>query len=185
MDQNVFKELLDDEINNFESKLDLDLGELLKTLRLTISVAESMTGGMLSQRLTTLPGSSDYYLGGIISYHNKVKVGLLGVQPETIRTKSVVSEEVALEMVRGLKKLIKSDVCISVTGIAGPANQEFFGNIIGRVYIGFIVKNIERVKTFHFTGTRDSIRRQATSAALNYLRQYLINEKGGQYNGRK
>ncbi|MFA5879072.1 MAG: CinA family protein [Candidatus Margulisiibacteriota bacterium] len=177
MDQNIFKDLLDDEINNFESKLDLDLGELLKNLKLSVAVAESITGGMLSQRITTLPGSSDYFLGGIISYHNKLKVGLLGVQADTLRSKSVVSEEVALEMARGLKKLVKSDICISTTGVAGPANQEFFGNIIGRVYLGFIIKDIERVKSFHFSGDRNSVRRQTTSAALNYLRQYLVNEK--------
>ncbi len=177
MDNAIFQNLLDDEINNFESKLDLDIAEKLKLAQLTLSVAESITGGMLSQRISSLAGSSEYFRGGIIAYHNTQKISLLSVKPETIRKYTVISEQVALEMVRGLKKLIRTDLCIATTGIAGPANEEFFGNIIGRVYIAFIVKNVERVKSFHFTGTRDAIRKQTTAVALNYLKIYLQHHK--------
>lgn len=176
-EMDLFQNLLDSSTLNFESKLDHEVARLLKDSGLTLTVVESITGGMLSQRITTLPGSSTFFLGGIIAYHNQIKVKLAGVSPVTIKTKSVVSEDVALEMVRGLKKLTQSDLCISTTGIAGPETTLYSESMTGKVYIGFIFEEIEKVKFFQFTGTRDMIRRQTTASALMYLKQYLMNKE--------
>ena len=173
----LFQNMLDQAAINFESSLDYEVSKLLKESGQTLAVAESITGGLLSQRITTLAGSSQFFLGGIVTYHNKLKIKLAGVSPVTIKEHSVVSAPVALEMVRGIKRISNADICISTTGIAGPETQDFPKELTGRVFIGYILNQEERAKQFIFTGTRDMIRRQTTVAALTLLKQYLINRE--------
>ena len=119
------------------------LKEILTERKLTISVAESCTGGELSRLLTSVSGSSAYYLGGITAYDYHKKIEILGIKKETIKTKTVVSEEVAQEMSLGGKNLFKTDICLSTTGIAGP-NSDEFQNEIGVVFYSVRVKNFEK-----------------------------------------
>lgn len=173
-DTPIFQNFLNNELKNFDNKLDHDVLRLLKETKTTISVAESITSGLLSQRLTSLPGSSDYFDSGIICYSPTSKVKFCNVSLETIQEKGVVSAEVALEMVKGLKEQTSSMVCISTTGIAGPPNRDYTEKQTGLVYIGFYFNDKTTVKKFQFSGSREEIQYQATQAALGYLKQWLI-----------
>ena len=96
------------------------LQQLLRAKKTTIATAESSTGGLIAAALTDLPGSSEYFLGGVVTYSNEAKIVLLGVDPETITAYGAVSPEVAEQMARGARRLFGAGIAISVTGIAGP-----------------------------------------------------------------
>ena len=176
-----FQEVLDESMLHFDAKLDQDVASILKKNHYTISVAESVTGGLLADRLSSLPGSSDYFLGGIVCYHTLLKLSLCGVTPGMVKAHGVVSSEVALEMARGAQKLMKSAITISTTGVAGPATPAYPDPLVGTVFVGFSFPNGETVKQFKLSGEREVIRFQTTQVALEYLRQYLTsvtNEAG-------
>ena len=181
--QSEFQGLVDSAYNHYNDNLTKEIAELLTRLKLTVSVAESLTGGMLGQHLTSVPGSSEYFMGGVISYTTNLKIKLLGVSPLTIREKGEVSSQTALEMVEGLQRLIQSDVCLSTTGVAGPANKKYSSDATGKVFIGFLHQKSKTVKHYRFQGTRHNIREKTTVAALELLRQYLAtyqNQKKGE-----
>ncbi len=134
----------------------------------TLATAESCTGGMIGQLLTAVAGASLVYKGGVISYTNAVKESVLGVSGETLSSYGAVSTEVAGEMAAGVRKLLKADVAVSVTGLAGPGGDEF-GNPVGTVFIGFDSEKHSEVKKFHFAGDRESVRLQATEEALKLV----------------
>ena len=145
-----------------------ELSELLITNGLTISVAESCTGGSLSHAITSIPGASSYFDCGYITYSNKSKVDMLGVEAQTIRTCGAVSEEVALEMVIGVSNRSHSDVALSITGVAGPTG----GTIekpIGTVCFGFFCDGKTSTTTKLFSGDRANIMSQSVSYALKQL----------------
>src|SRR5512135_3003758 len=96
------------------------IGSLLRKQNWTISIAESCTGGLVAHRITNVPGSSDYFLGGVVAYAYEAKVAQLGVSWETLRAYGAVSRETALAMARGARRTLEADVAVSVTGIAGP-----------------------------------------------------------------
>jgi nicotinamide-nucleotide amidase len=106
-------------MNSSREALEVMIGQLLQKHRLTLATAESCTGGLIGHRLTDVPGSSDYFLGGIIAYSNEIKERLLGVQLETLQAHGAVSAETAIEMARA-SRVLGADVAVSVTGIAGP-----------------------------------------------------------------
>lgn len=153
------------------------LGDVLKSRRKTISVAESCTGGLISEWLTEPPGSSAYYLGGVCSYANEAKVNLLGVRQETLDTVGAVSKETALEMARGAKRIFQSDIALSTTGLAGPdgGTEE---KPVGLVYIGIVADDYEDVMRLTlpdaYFNSRDRIRthfaKQALFNALSYFK---------------
>ena len=143
--------------------------ELLASLNgRTFSSAESCTGGGIGAAFTAVPGSSAAYKGGIISYTNWVKENVLGVPGSVLTEFGAVSEETAKAMAVGVRKMMRSTMAISVTGIAGPGSDER-NTPVGTVYIGFA--NTERVyaRSFLFDGDRDSVRLQAIRAALEIL----------------
>ena len=119
------------------------LKDLLIEKKLTISSAESCTGGELARLITSVPGSSHYFLGGIIPYDTAKKVKLLGVSDQTLREKTVVSAEVAQEMSLGCQKLFETDISLSTTGVSGPDSDEF-GNEVGTVFYSIRVKDFEK-----------------------------------------
>ncbi|MGV8913911.1 MAG: CinA family nicotinamide mononucleotide deamidase-related protein [Kaistella sp.] len=119
------------------------LKDLLIEKKLTISSAESCTGGELARLITSVPGSSHYFLGGIIPYDAAKKVKLLGVSDQTLREKTVVSAEVAQEMSLGCQKLLETDISLSTTGVSGPGSDEF-GNEVGTVFYSIRVKDFEK-----------------------------------------
>lgn len=134
----------------------------------TLVTAESCTGGGIGAALTAVPGSSSVYNGGVICYTNKVKKNVLGVDSELLAQYGPVSAQVAQAMANGVRKLIRADCAVSVTGLAGPTGDDF-GNPVGTVFIGFESDNITVVKQFRFSGDRDDVRRQAVVEALKLI----------------
>jgi len=145
-----------------------ELSELLIANGLTISVAESCTGGSLSHAITSIPGASSYFDCGYITYSNKSKVDMLGVEAQTIRTFGAVSEEVALEMVTGVSNRSHSDVALSITGVAGPTGGTT-EKPIGTVCFGFFCDGKTSTTTKLFSGDRAKIMSQSVSYALKQL----------------
>ena len=154
---------------------DTDLAAIVldecRTRGLTLAVAESCTGGMLGERITSVSGSSDVFIGGVIAYHNDVKRELLGVRQGDLATFGAVSEEVALQMARGVRERFGSDLGVAITGIAGPGGGSA-EKPVGLVWIG--VDGSERLaRRIHASGDRGEIRQRAVQAALEVVRRML------------
>ena len=152
--------------------------ELLKTEKLlleilmkkgfSLSTAESCTGGLISARITSLPGSSKFFRGSVIAYDNMVKQKLLSVSPETLQASGAVSGEVVEQMATGVSTLMETDCSVSVSGIAGPGGGTQ-SKPVGLVYIGSFVCDSVISRKYLFNGNREDIRVGATEAALNQL----------------
>ena len=134
----------------------------------TVVTAESCTGGGIGAVLTSVPGSSAVYKGGIISYTNAVKAALLNVDQQLLDRKGAVSAEVAEAMAIGVRNALIADVAVSVTGLAGPGGDEF-GNPVGTVFIGYSDAKVTLAEEYHFSGDRDAVREQAAQAALELI----------------
>jgi nicotinamide-nucleotide amidase len=150
------------------------IGELLKKNNLSVAVAESFTGGLISDWITDVPGSSDYFLGSIICYHNESKIRDIGVSEKTINEFGAVSEQTALEMAAGIKKLFGSDCAIASTGIAGPGGATET-KPVGLCFISAIYKQKTFVKEFNFGQNRRINKERGSMAALESLRRLLLN----------
>ena len=149
------------------------VGYLLYMRKKTITVAESCTGGLISHRLTNVPGSSNYFLGSIVAYSNRMKRDRLRVKKTTLEKYGAVSEKVAGEMAKGVKRIAGSDFGLGITGIAGPtgATEE---KPIGLVYIALAYKNKVEIREFKFRGERGVIKAKAANAALDIVRRHLL-----------
>lgn len=147
--------------------------ELLLANGLTLTCAESCTGGLLSARLVNVPGSSEVFRSGLVTYSNKAKRKLLGVKKSTLQKYGAVSARTAEEMAKGAANLSKCDVTVSVTGIAGPdgGTKE---KPVGLVYIACNIKGKVEVREYHFSGSRAKVRESAVSAALTLLRSCIL-----------
>jgi len=154
---------------------DDQISTLLKERKLTISVAESLTGGLISSRLTEVPGSSDYFIGGIVCYSNRVKVMELGIPGALISKHGQVSKEVAIAMAEAVKKRLKTDIGLSATGIAGPTPLP--PAPVGKVFIALASEKETEWKELNLKGTRDEIREKAAQGALGLLWLYLGGEE--------
>lgn len=154
------------------------VGAALRRAGATVAVAESCTGGLIGQRLTSVPGSSDYFLGGIVAYHNDVKRRALGVPAELLEAYGAVSEQVARAMAEGVRTVLGADFGLAVTGIAGPGGgtEE---KPVGTVFIGCAAADGARVVHRLFRGTRDAIRQQTADEALYLLLRALEAPAGG------
>ena len=139
----------------------------------TLATAESLTGGGIGAALTAVSGSSAVYKGGVISYTDEIKHNVLGVRQELLDRYGAVSAWVAGEMVSGVRKLLKTDIAVSVTGLAGPSGDEY-GNPVGTVYIGYEDHQRSVVRHFCFEGDRESVRSQTIEAALDLILQYNV-----------
>ena len=137
----------------------------------TLVTAESLTGGGIGAALTAVPGSSEVYKGGIISYTNAVKENLLEVPHEVLDRYGAVSQWTAGAMASGVRKALEADVAVSVTGLAGPGGDEY-GHPVGTVFIGYEDKSRAAVHHFCFTGSREDVRKQTIEAALKLVLQY-------------
>jgi len=143
-------------------------GELL-----TIGVVESATGGRIADRITNVPGSSDYFKGSVVAYSNEVKMALLRVKKATLEDYGAVSEQTAREMAQGGRELLDVDICVSDTGIAGPTGNTS-EKPVGLFYLGLAAEG-ERLSQKHaFQGSREKNKRDAAEAVLNMLKQYLL-----------
>ena len=147
--------------------------EVLKRLEgMTLVTAESLTGGGIGAVLTAVPGSSAVFKGGVISYTDEVKHELLGVDEEILRRYGAVSLWTAGAMASGVRKLLKADVAVSVTGLAGPGGDEF-GHEVGTVFIGFENQAKSIAKEYRFPGDRETVRRQTICAALELILEMM------------
>jgi len=152
--------------------LETSVGKTLHKNNKTLAVAESCTGGLICNRLTNVSGSSGYFLGGIVSYSNKMKEDVLGVSHRSMQKYGAVSRQVAAEMAKGMRLLAGSDIALSVTGIAGPGGGTR-SKPVGLVYIGLATNNKRAVKKFIFKGSRKKIKSLAADAALRLLCVHL------------
>lgn len=164
LDKYIFA--LDEEI------LEEQVGKLLLENGLTLGTAESCTGGMIASRLTDIPGSSEYFKGGIVSYTNEVKNRVLGVGQEILNTFGAVSGETAGAMARGAREKTNADLGLSVTGVAGPGGGTA-KKPRGLVYIALAAADKVICREYHFAGSRAAVRQGSVNSALNLLRQYL------------
>jgi len=149
------------------------VGYFLGMRDVTLAVAESCTGGMLAERITSVPGSSRYFLGGVVSYDNSLKTLLVDVPPMLIAEHGAVSEQVAAAMAEGIRKGCRATFGLSITGIAGPGG----GTVqkpVGLVYVGLSDENKTEVVERKFPGDRDRIRHWATQQALDLVRRRLM-----------
>ena len=156
-------------------RVEFELKEVMTKLELTLSTAESCTGGMVAARIVNVPGSSEYFMGGVVAYDNRVKMKVLGVKAETLLKYGAVSPQTAKEMVLGVKELLLTDCAVSTTGIAGPGGGTP-EKPVGLTYIGVAVK--DRVEVFEFifedkhpdpVKRRNARRRKAAKKALQLL----------------
>lgn len=150
------------------------MGELLLQKGWTLSTAESCTGGYLAHLLTSIAGSSRYFIGSIVSYDNRLKKELLGVSEESIRTFGAVSEEVVRQMAEGGREKLQTDWCIAISGIAGPdgGTEE---KPVGTVWIGIAGPHGRtEARVFQFGQGRDRNIRRSALMALDQLRRQLI-----------
>jgi len=148
------------------------LVEELKTRRLTLSVAESCTGGGLGNRITNVPGSSEVFLGGVIAYSNDLKMKLLGVKENTLKRHGAVSKDTAREMAQGIRALTGSDIGLSITGIAGPGGAAV-GKPVGLVFIHFASEKGDTGVYQIFPGERDVVKTRTINYSLALLRKQL------------
>ncbi len=153
-------------------KLEVIVGQWMAERKLKLATAESCTGGLLGHRITDVPGSSTYYEGGIIAYSYEAKERLLGVHHDTLYEHGAVSAETALEMARGARRELGTDIGISITGIAGPGGG-MPGKPVGLVYIALSARHSERVDHYIWDSDREGNKRQSAEAALEMLREFL------------
>jgi PncC family amidohydrolase len=140
---------------------------------LTIATVESATGGRIADRITNVPGSSDYFRGSVVSYSNEVKATVIGVRKATLKDHGAVSEQTAMEMACAGRKLLNADICISDTGIAGPTGAAP-GKPVGLFYLSLAAGDASFSQKYIFTGDREQNKQDAAEAGLNMLKQYLL-----------
>ena len=173
-----FKEIVLNKIDKYVYGFDNDtleeiVSKILIKKHLSISIAESCTGGYLSKLLTDIPGSSNYFKGSVIAYSNKIKKDVLNIDNSTLKEYGAVSEEVALKMAGSIKNIFNTDIGISTTGISGPSggtNQK----PVGLIYISIVSDKYKIVKKFNLIQNRTAHRAIAVSVALNMLRLALM-----------
>ena len=152
--------------------LEQEIGALLRQKGMTLGAVESATGGLISHRITNVPGSSDYYKGSVTAYSNEIKARVVGVKQETIDRYGAVSAQVAEEMAEGGRKLLAVDICLADTGVAGPggATRE---KPVGLFYLGLSTRDKAYSRQHNFNGDREQNKQDAAEAALRWLKEYL------------
>jgi len=153
--------------------LEAVIGRMLRESGSTLSVAESCTGGLLGQRITAVPGSSGYFLGGFLTYTDEMKTRLLGVDPGLLRAQTAVSEETAVAMAEGARAQTGSAYAVSITGIAGPDGGTE-ATPAGSVFVGLSGEGKAEARRFRFLGDRERVRTMAAQMALDVLRRRLM-----------
>lgn len=152
--------------------LEREVGERLNAGDATLATAESCSGGLIAHRITNVPGSSGYFLGGVVSYSNESKVAMVDVNESTLARRGAVSEEVAGEMAEGVRERFEADYGLSVTGIAGPSGGSP-EKPVGLVFIAVAGPSGTHVERRVFSGDRESIKQQTAEKALEYLLERL------------
>ncbi len=154
-----------------DTSLVKELSKACKEKGMTLSSAESFTGGLFAEWLTDLSGASQLFAGGVVCYSNEMKQHTLGVKPDTLQQFGAVSKECAGELASGIKRLTGSDIGISFTGVAGPEGQE--GHAPGHVFIGIFADGKEEVHEFNFAGSRTGVRKRAAKYGCHLILKLL------------
>jgi nicotinamide-nucleotide amidase len=142
------------------------LGAALSASGKTLAVAESCTGGLLGGAITSIPGSSLYFSGGVVTYANSAKISLLGIPPDLVAARGAVSREAALAMAEGVLSLFRADLAIAVTGVAGPGGGSR-GKPVGTVWLAVVaLGGVRYAHRFRFPGGREAVRRETVRASL-------------------
>ncbi len=184
LEKKILERLKDHVFSSNGEELEEVVGRLLRNQKKTLAVAESCTGGLLGDRITNVPGSSDYFLQGIVAYSNQAKINALGVKSSILKQKGAVSPEIAQAMAQEIREKAQSDYGLGITGIAGPSGGSP-QKPVGLVYIALAWKNGTKIKKNRFLGNREKIKFQASQKALDMLREHLqknINLKRGRDN---
>jgi nicotinamide-nucleotide amidase len=175
IEREVSKRIGDYVFSTKGKELEQVVGEILKQKRLTLAIAESCTGGLLAHRITNVPGSSEYFERGVVSYSNESKVDVLGVDKILIESKGAVSAEVVQSMAEGVRKLANTDFGVGISGIAGPTGGSS-EKPVGTVFIGISCKNKGTFcRRYQFRGTREEIKIITSEAALDLIRKFISN----------
>ena len=162
----------DDGPHSSAAALEVRIGQALIERHLTLAVAESCTGGLIGHRLTNVPGSSTYFLGGVIGYSYDAKERLLGVSHDTLYDFGAVSEQTVREMARGARRALGADIAVAVTGIAGPGGA-MPGKPVGLTWIALSARDTDEARQFTWSGNRETNKAQSADAALSLLAGYL------------
>ena len=165
--------ITDEKISDMLNRSYLDLVNLLKELNLTISCAESCTGGLISKLLTDVSGSSKIFMGSVVAYNNKIKENVLNVKKRTLEDFGAVSLETAIEMCRGVNASFDTSISVSTTGIAGPSGGTD-NKPVGMVCFGFVIKGSEFTKIKQFSGDRDDIRNSSALFVSDFILEKLF-----------
>ena len=152
--------------------VEVQVGRMLRERGWKLSLAESCTGGLVGDRITDIPGSSEFFWGSVVAYAYEAKVALLDVSWDTLNSRGAVSRETVLEMARGARRALGTQVAVSVSGIAGPGGgtEE---KPVGTTWVGLATPDGEWAKMFQFTGDRAHNKAAAAEAALQFLLDYL------------
>ncbi len=176
---NKIRERLEDYIFGVdEESLEKVVGVLLTMRKKTIGVAESCTGGLVSHRLTNVPGSSNYFQGAVVAYSNEVKEKILQVPLKTLEQSGAVSRETVQAMAGGIRKISGSNLGLAITGLAGPGGGRE-GKPVGLVYVALAADHDLCTEEYHFTGKRELIKMKTSQVALDMVRKYLLNDTNG------
>lgn len=159
----------------FSHSLEQKVVDMLRERSYTIAVAESVTGGLLSRILTSLPGSSAYFIGSAVCYSPRAKIIQTGIDPKLIAEHGIVSEETAIGLARGIRQRLVTTLGLGVTGVAGPDSHG--GRPVGTVFIALSDKTGDMVKEFLFDGDRAEIQQRAAEAAFGMLVVYGTGEE--------
>jgi PncC family amidohydrolase len=155
-----------------DTPLEIQIGNVLKKRKLSLAVAESCTGGLIGHHLTNVPGSSDYFLGGIVAYSYEAKARLLGVSWETLNRSGAVNRETVLQMARGARQALGADIGLSVSGIAGPGGGSS-EKPVGLTWIGLCAPDFESAWQYTWDGDRLQNKEQSAEQGLRLLMEYL------------
>ena len=155
-----------------QNSLEVLVGQLLREKGLNLATAESCTGGMLADRITNVPGSSEYFRGGVVAYAYEAKVALLKVSWDTLRAYGAVSQETVIEMARGARMALGADIAVSVSGIAGPGG-DMPDKPVGTTWIGLSTTEGDWARKFVWDGDRSQNKALSAEAALQLIADYL------------
>jgi PncC family amidohydrolase len=155
-----------------ENTLEYKIGAGLRARGLKLAAAESCTGGLVADRITDIPGSSDYFLGGVVAYDNRVKRDLLNVPPDLLAQRGAVSEEVVRAMAEGARTLLGADIAVSVSGVAGPGGGSP-EKPVGTVWIGLAAPDGTWARRFCWQGNRRQNKASSAEAALQFVLDYI------------
>jgi len=158
------------------NSLEKAIGDRLRKKGWTLAIAESCTGGLISDRITNVPGSSDYFEGGMVTYSNESKTGHLGIPLEYIKKYGAVSPQVAKKMAQGVRKAFHTTFGLSTTGVAGPTGGTR-RSPVGRVFIGLSNGRWTWVRREDLKGSRREIKRKATQRSLEFLYEILVRSR--------